>query len=223
MDGIDSFPPPPFWTYQQVWQKLLDTTTELETLKIESQEQLRKHRDDVKHLIELINVSNKERDELKFILTKLIPHETPNVLLPINSSITESNSHNSHNSSPVDSFFDAASSPDSNFSEFQPISNVIMDPIECIARGRALPKKGKLLDAITEAGPLLQTLLVAAPLPQWRNPPPMQTFSMPPVSISGGETSSLNNAGAPRRSNFDSSQPSSSSSVLNFTKRHRSH
>ncbi|OMO65707.1 hypothetical protein CCACVL1_21432 [Corchorus capsularis] len=35
------------------------------------------------------------------------------------------------------------------------------------------------------AGPLIQTLLVAGPLPRWRNPPPLQSFlfRIPHVSI----------------------------------------
>ncbi|KAF4391520.1 hypothetical protein F8388_008924 [Cannabis sativa] len=44
---------------------------------------------------------------------------------------------------------------------------------------KPLPKKGRLLQAVVEAGPLLQTLLIA-PLPQWNNPPtPITTLPMP--------------------------------------------
>ncbi|XP_078429377.1 uncharacterized protein LOC144701441 [Wolffia australiana] len=51
--------------------------------------------------------------------------------------------------------------------------------------GRALPKKdlperGRLLQAVIEAGPLLETLLVAGSLPKWRNPPPLLPFQPPP-------------------------------------------
>ncbi|GMH12314.1 hypothetical protein Nepgr_014155 [Nepenthes gracilis] len=52
-----------------------------------------------------------------------------------------------------------------------------------LAKGRPLPKKGKLVQAVMEAGPLLQTLMVAGPLPQWRNPPPLRTFQIPPFSV----------------------------------------
>ena len=37
--------------------------------------------------------------------------------------------------------------------------------------GKTLPQKGRLLRSVTEAGPLLSTLLIA-PTPQWKNPPP---------------------------------------------------
>ncbi|KAG6607603.1 Microtubule-associated protein 70-1, partial [Cucurbita argyrosperma subsp. sororia] len=36
---------------------------------------------------------------------------------------------------------------------------------------KLLPEKGKLLEAVMKAGPLLQTPLVAEPLPEWRHPP----------------------------------------------------
>ncbi|KQJ81496.1 hypothetical protein BRADI_5g01120v3 [Brachypodium distachyon] len=36
----------------------------------------------------------------------------------------------------------------------------------------ALPEKGRLVEAVVAAGPLLQTLLLAGPLPRWRHPPP---------------------------------------------------
>ncbi|WCJ41178.1 hypothetical protein M5689_022060 [Euphorbia peplus] len=280
-----------FWTYHEsledVKQKLLYTTMELQRLKMESQEQTRRHREDVKQLIELINISNKQRDDLQNILNKLISCNSPQspLFVPIksNSTITESSSLNS---SPVDSFFDAVSSPDSsntqispsftrvsptftrvspNYTEFHPVGNVKMDPIDSIVngerlsekgklleavspsftrvsptftsvsptfndfhpvkmdpidsivKGKRLPEKGKLLEAVTEAGPLLQTLLVAGPLPRWRNPPPLQTFKIPPVSIKGCEAAG-NNSGDRKHPSYGGS---SSSSVSSITKRQR--
>ncbi|XP_039026422.1 uncharacterized protein LOC120160020 [Hibiscus syriacus] len=55
--------------------------------------------------------------------------------------------------------------------------------IDNLAKGKTLPEKGKLLLAVMEAGPLLSTLLLAGPLPQWRNPPPSDAFRIPHVSI----------------------------------------
>ncbi|KAL4342645.1 hypothetical protein GQ457_08G001020 [Hibiscus cannabinus] len=57
--------------------------------------------------------------------------------------------------------------------------------INDIAKWRTLPQKGKLLQAVTEAGPLLQTLILSGPLPCWRNPPPLQAFKIPSVSLKG--------------------------------------
>ncbi|KAJ6309799.1 hypothetical protein OIU76_014689 [Salix suchowensis] len=142
-----------------------------------------------------------------------------------NSSITESNSlsdtynHQSHGSSPVDSLFDAVTSPD--FSNINMADSCHMgfvnktlvqdydgsvptglvapavakiDPADVVidkfVKGKVLPENGKLLPAVMETAPLLQTLLLAGPLPRWRNPPPLHPFKIPPVSISG-ETPNL--------------------------------
>ena len=51
--------------------------------------------------------------------------------------------------------------------------------IDYLAQGKVLPQKGKLLQAVMDAGPLLQSLLITGQLPQWRNPPPLKT----PLSI----------------------------------------
>ncbi|KAF9676479.1 hypothetical protein SADUNF_Sadunf08G0006200 [Salix dunnii] len=51
--------------------------------------------------------------------------------------------------------------------------------IDYLAQGKVLPQKGKLLQAVMDAGPLLQSLLITGQLPQWRNPPTLKT----PLSI----------------------------------------
>ncbi|KAB5543943.1 hypothetical protein DKX38_012055 [Salix brachista] len=51
--------------------------------------------------------------------------------------------------------------------------------IDYLSQGKVLPQKGKLLQAVMDAGPLLQSLLITGQLPQWRNPPPLRT----PLSI----------------------------------------
>ncbi|XP_038724736.1 uncharacterized protein LOC120016166 [Tripterygium wilfordii] len=66
--------------------------------------------------------------------------------------------------------------------------------IDSFAKGKTLPQKGKLMKSVMEAGPLLHTLLLAGPLPRWRNPPPIQPFKIPPVTIS--ETLNKNPNGA---------------------------
>lgn len=226
------------WNYQENFDalklKLQYTTIELESVKMEANEQIKKYKEEVKHLLNLLKLAYQERDDardqLQKLLDKLMP-SSPTELQPIlpqpqsesllmvaakaNSSITESNSL-SHGSSPVDSFFDAVTSPDfssinmaesgsmgfvnqpfvqeyngsvsvstglvsSGVTKDDPAATVIDD----LAKGKTLPQKGKLLQAVMEAGPLLQTILVAGSLPQWRNPPPLQTFKIPPVSIKG--------------------------------------
>lgn len=70
------------------------------------------------------------------------------------------------------------------------VSRALEDVIDDLVMGRALPEKGKFLQAVMEAGPLLQTLQWSGPLPRWRNPPPLKLFNIPPVNITGSDPSS---------------------------------
>uniref|UniRef100_A0A9I9D604 Uncharacterized protein n=1 Tax=Cucumis melo TaxID=3656 RepID=A0A9I9D604_CUCME len=282
------------WRFQEnvedLKQKLLQTTFELESLKMEASEESIKNKEKVKSLLLLLQAAYEERDEARDQLQKLMnkimpttatelpallhfqPESPLNIPTKANSSITESNSlyetynHHSYGSSPADSFFDGVSSPDfstANMADSSKISFVNQpfvseynnapqpplatgldtpktektDPfsavIDNLAKGRALPQKGKLLQAVTEAGPLLQTLLVAGPLPQWRNPPPLQTFKIPPLLVNGCNTKNINqnpsskaSSSSPKplhsllhaeMSSRGSSQICSASSTLSFT------
>ncbi|KAL2508474.1 hypothetical protein Fot_32121 [Forsythia ovata] len=231
------------WSYQEnvdeLNQKLLYTTLELEKLKAETSEEMIKNKEYVKQLIQLLKIAIQERDEarihLQNFLNRSLSLTSPTENLPAlsqvqadspllkpgkaNSSITESNSlsdtynYQSRCSSPIDSLFDAVTSPELsniNLVVNQPlvqdcdVANVTVSANQvtpCVPRidrasliidnlvmGKALPQKGKLLQAVVEAGPLLQTLLVAGSLPRWRNPPRLQPFQIPPVSIKGPET-----------------------------------
>lgn len=53
-------------------------------------------------------------------------------------------------------------------------ASLVFDKLVC---GKPLPQKGRLLQSVTEAGPLLQTLLVA-PAPQWQNPPSLSSSGL---------------------------------------------
>lgn len=55
-------------------------------------------------------------------------------------------------------------------------TSVVMDRL--VGEGKVLPEKGRLLQAVVEAGPLLHTLLLA-PVPQWKNPPPPLPLPLP--------------------------------------------
>ena len=119
-------------------QKLVHATIQLESLKVEAKEEMRKHREDVEHLTNLLKIASQEGDEaksqLQSLLNKLVLTKSMAASLPIhlqeqsenpivvsvmgNSSITESNSlsdtcnHQSYGSSPVDPLFDTITSPD---------------------------------------------------------------------------------------------------------------
>lgn len=204
-------------------RRLLCTTIELESFKMEAKDEIRKSEEILANLFDLLKVVQKERDEARDQLQKLLIKVMPNnafpqtqpeipILLPamVNSSMAESNSlsvsetynnHQSHSSSPVDSFFDSVNSPelsninvvDSNKICFANKTNEASALFKNITKGKVLPQKGKLLQTVMEAGPLLQTLLVAGPLPRWRNPPKMKPFNIPPpFSVKGCETTTSN-------------------------------
>ncbi|KAJ6895109.1 hypothetical protein NC651_021562 [Populus alba x Populus x berolinensis] len=64
------------WDYQESFdelkQKLVYTTIELGSLKVEANEEMRKHKEDVDHLINLLKIAYQERDEAKGQLQKLV-------------------------------------------------------------------------------------------------------------------------------------------------------
>lgn len=197
---------------EQLGEKLLFTTLELEKLKSEVSEETRKNKEHVKQIIHLLKCAIQERDEAKTQLHNLLNNETPqfqsdNTLLlrpgKPNSSPTESNSlpeTYNYRSPPVESLLDAVSSPDFsninmvvNQQSFVRESNQVITSVghQCsvivdnLVKGRSLPEKGKFLQAVLHAGPLLHMLPVGGPLPRWRNPPLFRPFQVPLVSIKG--------------------------------------
>ncbi|KAF8641561.1 hypothetical protein HU200_067748 [Digitaria exilis] len=79
-----------------------------------------------------------------------------------------------------------------------------------MALARRLPEKGRLVEAVVSAGPLLQTLLLAGPLPRWRHPPPSAPADIPPFNP--GRQSPLNTDGS---NSFSSASAGSSSPESN--------
>ncbi|KAK4356566.1 hypothetical protein RND71_025537 [Anisodus tanguticus] len=208
-------------TVDEMRHKLLYTNLELEQLKAEKTDEMRKNKEYMKQLIQLLNMVCQERDEARDQLEKLLNKlDSPNFVkvTKANSSTTESNSL--HNSSPINSFFDTVSSPefsnnnnnnmaDSNevaymnqslshdcnvrFSDnYVPQVDKATLVIDNLVKGKTLPQQGKLLKAVIESGPLLQTLIVAGSLPQWRNPPQLKSFNIPTFSIKGRESNISN-------------------------------
>jgi hypothetical protein len=164
-------------------------------------------------LLNMIDIANKERDQAREQLQNLkkifVPTNTNmffdnninNLVMfhstKANSSITESNSP-SQMSSPIE----AVSSPEfsnvgvdshnnnmcffkglvnNKFDQVNDVGNVVIDSL---VRGKVLPQKGKLLDAVINAGPLIQNLVLSGPLPNWKNPPPpLNSIQIPPFDI----------------------------------------
>ncbi|CAH9109087.1 unnamed protein product [Cuscuta epithymum] len=189
MDEIASF-----WNYHEMQQDmeelkhvLLETSLELERLRAEASDEMRKNKEYTKQLIQLLKITCKERDEAREQLQKLLS-STGMTMMPSESNVSSS----------VESFPDAAivSSPaqlllqDCNSNNYVNISGngETMGEMERLLKGKPLPQKGKLLQAVLDAGPLLQTVMVAGPLPRWRNPPQAKPFLIPPVNVKGIET-----------------------------------
>ncbi|KAL9171072.1 hypothetical protein ABFS82_04G185800 [Erythranthe guttata] len=174
---------------EQLKQKLLFTTLELEKLRSEAMEQMRQNKAYVSHLINLLKCAFQERDDAKTHLQKLLNNNNITIMPPQanymnpsfrlpetplpkpvnenpNSSVTGSNS--------VASLFDPVFSPDFSNILVQECCNKVDEGnlvIDRLVKGKPLPKRGKFLQTVVEAGPLLQNILVAGPLPTWRNPP----------------------------------------------------
>ncbi|KAJ4772961.1 enabled-like protein (DUF1635) [Rhynchospora pubera] len=171
-------------------QKLLSKTWELKNLQATAAEELRKKDETIHKLVNLVNLTKKERDEVKEQLNALLSclsSKKQQHVGAVNSGLTESdslsdtqtrNNRHSYVSSPVESFYHADSSNITNaattgVAASYDYGSIIIDEL---AKKRLLPEKGKLLQSVINAGPILQTLMVAGPLPTWRNPPPLQAF-----------------------------------------------
>ncbi|XP_027911939.1 uncharacterized protein LOC114170623 [Vigna unguiculata] len=185
---------------EELKQSLMCTTLELEQTRASVQEELRKRDDQLLTLKELLNKVMRERDEAqekwqRLMLEKMVfqqqkqqqqqQHQTapasgissiedePRRGIESNNGLSSSDCEESIVSSPVMEHLGGGAQ-----------AQLPESMIELISPDKALPEKGKLLQAVMKAGPLLQTLLLAGPLPQWRHPPPaLESFEIPPVTI----------------------------------------
>ncbi|GMH10132.1 hypothetical protein Nepgr_011973 [Nepenthes gracilis] len=163
--------------------KLLYTATQLESEKFNAEVEIGKQKEHIDRLIQLLRIANKERDEARHSLQRLLSKYQSS----FSADTTETYGfygHNSHDSPPL------PVSIVGNLSNFGTPKQDSMtgtglretiatdtddEMINHVVKGKTLPQKGKLLEAVLEAGPLLQTLLATgSPLPQWQNPPPLQ-------------------------------------------------
>ncbi|KAK9123536.1 hypothetical protein Sjap_013138 [Stephania japonica] len=238
-------------SFDELKDMLFYTTVELESVRMDSLQEMKRNEENMKQLLHQLNVACRERDEarnqLQTLLNKLIPssqievcpsfpalqHETPvcpkkgsSTSITDSDILSETYNHQSYGSpSSIDPFLDVVSSTDA--ANINICDSSIMEiachvgkqdsalismasvgsssglnqtdqasaAIDNLVSGKPLPQQGKLLQAVMEAGPLLQTLLVSGPLPHWRNPPPVQPFQMPPLSIKGCEPRGMNYSG----------------------------
>ncbi|CAM8964484.1 unnamed protein product [Rhodiola kirilowii] len=174
----------------------LCTSVELESLKMQADEEIRRRDEQLSHVKELLYKAMKERDEA---LQKCQTLHVETLILQQQQQLLH-NTQMQHqqqqqvkdepvkeldaNLSSSDCDESILSSPVS--SKLQSFQEQVMEKLlpDNNSNNRPLPEKGKLLQAVMNAGPLLQTLLLAGPLPQWRHPPPpLESFEIPPVTI----------------------------------------
>jgi hypothetical protein len=184
----------------QLRQKLIDTTVELE-----------KARNVRYELLNMLEIANKERDQAreqlqvlkkKFVSsnTKMFSDNNINNLVMFHS--TKANSIITESNTPLQmsSLVEAVSSPElsnvgvdshndmcffkasvnNKCGQVNDVGNAVIDSL---IRGKVLPQKGKLLDAVINAGPLIENLVLTGPLPNWNNPPPLNSIEIPPFDI----------------------------------------
>ncbi|URD97944.1 hypothetical protein MUK42_29679 [Musa troglodytarum] len=207
-------------------QALLRTTLELESTRVTALEELRRMESQALHLSRLLEVATRERDEARHALLLLFLHHGDHPHLP---SHPDPNPDPDPNTNPAHSLaFDegsdvaaAAAAEDVGESSngASPPALTAVAEVEAAAARRGLPEKGRLVEAVMGAGPLLQTLLLAGPLPQWRHPPPdLRSSEIPPVAISLNPNPNPKNEkdgeGSPSRLPASLRNSSSSSSSL---------
>ncbi|KAF8396522.1 hypothetical protein HHK36_018146 [Tetracentron sinense] len=172
---------------------LLYTTLELETTRLAAQEEIKWREDQITYLKDLLTRTAAERDEAhdkcqRLLVEKfLLQHHQQTTPLSGVSSI-EDDPRRGDSGAGAGAGAGAGLSSDC---EESIVSSPVVDPIPAttttiveLEGEKALPEKGKLLEAVMKAGPLLQNLLLAGPLPQWRHPPPqIDSFEIPPVAI----------------------------------------
>ncbi|KAE9620510.1 hypothetical protein Lal_00018971 [Lupinus albus] len=235
---------------EELTDKLVNVTLELETMKNVKDELfdslMLAYRERDEAIAELQKLMNKPIPSITNYLQNIfgaVQHENHAMFLvaKANSSITESNTL-SHGSPTVDSFFDTVSSPEfsninNNLSYSYLSQNLVEDfnnssvshdaanaIIDSLSKVRSLPQKGKLVQAVIDAGPLLQNVLLAGPIPTWTNPPPLQHIKVPPLTIKEYDISSITPTYLKPKlpSNATLSTTSCSSSMLNFAGHHSS-
>ncbi|XP_074267472.1 uncharacterized protein LOC141590824 [Silene latifolia] len=193
------------WTFhesvEELKHKLEYVTYELEMTRKITNEEIMKNNENIKKLAQLLRITCMERDEAKSKLNKLQqilafnnnnkPLNVDQIIIPTTPFSPDtplSTNHPSLAKSNSSSFeIEDCGTPSSNICFGGAVSRetkVVEEPtliIEGLAKGRPRPHQGKLLQAVLEAGPLLQTLMVAGSLPQWRNPPGILSQQVPLV------------------------------------------
>ncbi|XP_037408760.1 uncharacterized protein LOC119270806 [Triticum dicoccoides] len=171
---------------EEVRRRLAAATAELEAAK----EEVRRKEQSIAALVELVRRTAEERDQLQQHLDQLRQH----LLLAATTSSSCDSGASVPTFSPPAALLEASTAVDRSTAiaidiRSAPVAiddNRTAAVLEQLAAKRPLPQRGQLLQAVMEAGPLLENLLVAGPVPQWRNPPPVQPIPSPVISAPSG-------------------------------------
>ncbi|KAK4785171.1 hypothetical protein SAY86_001860 [Trapa natans] len=140
---------------EETKNKLLWTTLELESVKREAGEESKKYHEHIKRLLGVLKMAYLERDEARDRLQKLLDK------------IAGQNPSFNDNANFIPRQMETRAFTFVNHLANGPITSPKIDPRPCIidrlAKGKVLPPKGKLVQAIKDTGPLLQDLLLAEP------------------------------------------------------------
>ncbi|CAN6227329.1 unnamed protein product [Urochloa humidicola] len=171
-------------TASELRRALVRALAELDASRAAHQAELRRMESEAARLAALVSSAAAERDELRrhcHSLLLLLHHQAQaSAAAPLPPPETP----------PAPRIHGAAAGMD----EHAPDADDTSEQLE-MALARRLPEKGRLVEAVVSAGPLLQTLLLAGPLPRWRHPPPAAPADIiPPFNPSPLKTDGSNNS-----------------------------
>ncbi|EAY92918.1 uncharacterized protein [Oryza sativa Japonica Group] len=161
-----------FSTALELRQALLRALAELDAARAAHQAELRRMESEAARLAALVASAAAERDELR--------RHCHSLLLLLH--------HQSQPAAPPTPTPQVSSLPAAHVVAVPAVADELAaldaaDEAELeMALARRLPEKGRLVEAVVSAGPLLQTLLLAGPLPRWRHPPPPAPADIPPFN-----------------------------------------
>nr|AHW98577.1 hypothetical protein [Oryza punctata] len=198
-----------FSTASELRQALLRALAELDAARVAHQAELRRMESEAARLAALVASAAAERDELRrhcHSLLLLLHHQSqaaapptpPQVSLPAAAHVVPTTIAHAGGGCATAAVDELVALDAADEAELE------------MALARRLPEKGRLVEAVVSAGPLLQTLLLAGPLPRWRHPPPPAPADIPPFNPSkvDAEASAGNNS-------FSSASATSSSPESN--------
>ncbi|XP_057509662.1 uncharacterized protein LOC130792201 [Actinidia eriantha] len=169
-------------------QSLLLTTLELESTRLKAQEELKFRDDQLNHLKSLLAQAIRERDQAQnkyqtFFFEKISPKQQQQICPqagPISGiSSVEDEPRRGFSSLDSNNGFSSSDCEESIVSSAQEL-----EISAAVVTDKPLPEKGKLLEAVMGAGPLLQTILVTGQMLRWRHPPPpLDAHQIPPSPV----------------------------------------